>query len=58
MVAQTKKTNLDNNLKTITRIKTILQIRTEADKIKEEVGPSILTYLADDHSCSEFMSKK
>ena len=56
MVAQTKKTNLDNNLKTIIRIKTIPQIRTEADKIKE--GPLILTYLADDRSRCEFMSKK
>jgi hypothetical protein len=58
MVAQTKKTNSDSNLKTITRIKTIPQIITEADKIKEEVGPSILTYLADDSSCCEFMSKQ
>ena len=49
---------MDNNLKTITRIKTIPQIRTEVDKIKEEVDSSILTYLAVDHSRCEFKSKK
>jgi hypothetical protein len=60
MVIQTKKmnNNLDNNLKTITRIKTFPRIRTEADKIKEEVDSSISTYLADDCSRCEFKSKQ